>query len=654
MPARPKNQALTYVRRSTHRQETGIHEQLAWAMEEAKRLGVRLDAAPADLDHMVANRLVSFKGIYLDDGISGSDLNRPGFVAFRRDARARPHVSHLFVHMSDRFSRPELAIQAMQLEIELLLAGLTIVFHNRVSEPRERGIHYFEKDILLLFEYTQNGEFLTKLSVRVVQTQLHLSRQGFRTGGFAPYGFIRILVDSQGHELQELPRGTTMRREGCHVRLKPKDLTKIQTWLYILHLYGERHWGLHRIAEHLNDLGIPSPQDGYTRRRNGRPVMNSGQWSQRTVARLIEDATIIGLEEFGRRPSGKHRRWSPEGPRILADSDRSANGTPKTVRQASEDVIVHEGANSTGADPALFQSCQNLRAARRSQRRYVTRCSDPARYPLATRIHDLSKGCGQVLYGRPQRGRGTYLCSRYMRSGGRKCFHNSVDAEAALRFVLEVLRHGLDGCGGRVALRARLQQLAEASGEIESNPAVGELELTERHLATLEAEARTIARNLARAGEDESIYAAIKAEFKANEVERRRVQQKLGQQEQQATTPARTPDEEVEAAMKVLDDVERIASDPSARAEIPQLLRKLNLHLWLNFGQIFRGKRSIRGVTSGILTLGNLSGPPKGDASSSSREPDTDGHPSISPGSFPSFAPYDSCFTIGTSGEPEA
>jgi DNA invertase Pin-like site-specific DNA recombinase len=260
MTARRKSEGRAYVRRSTSKQESGIFEQLAWAVAEASKYAITLDGCSRDLDHMLAHGLQHFKHIYLDDGISGSNVNRPGFIAFRQEALANPAISHLFIHLSDRFARPEQAVQAMQMEIDLVMAGLTLVFANRVSEPRERGVHHFDRDILLLYEYTQNGEFLVKLATRVVQTQLHLARQGYRTGGCAPYGFIRVLVDGQGNEIQELPAGTTMRREGCHVILKPHDMAKIQTWLLILHLYGEKHWGLLRIAHYLNALASISTE----------------------------------------------------------------------------------------------------------------------------------------------------------------------------------------------------------------------------------------------------------------------------------------------------------------------------------------------------------------------------------------------------------
>jgi DNA invertase Pin-like site-specific DNA recombinase len=525
MTARLKNEGSIYLRRSRTRQETGIHEQLKWGIAEAKKYGVRLDAAPEDLDSMVAHGLQHYKSIYLDDGITGSDLTRPGFVAFRRDALANPRISHFFVHISDRFARPEQAVQAMQMEIELLLAGITFVFENRVSEPRERGLHYFERDILLLYEYTQNGEFLTKLATRVVQTQMHLARQGFRTGGNAPYGFIRVLVDATGQEIMELPSGTTVRREGCHVVIKPHDPAKIQMWLYVLHLYGEKRWGFMRICHHLDELGIPSPNAGQPRRFQGQLRPCSSRWCLRTVAWLIANAAIVGESTYGKKSVGEHRRLGLEGPRNLDDTDRGPDGQAKRIWNLKEKQITVPARYEACADKELFETCQSIREERARCHRGTARCPDPGRYPLATRIHDLTEGCGAVLYGRKYRTKAKYLCSTYMRSGGRDCFPNSVDEEAALRFILEVLQQRIQMCGGREALRARLSQLA-AHGQQACSPLGGELELAEQYLGNLEAELKTIGRNLARA-KDENIFAIIQAEYKDKEEEVKRARQQV-------------------------------------------------------------------------------------------------------------------------------
>ena len=329
MSTRPKNDGLVYLRRSTSKQETGIHEQLAWAVAEAAKLGVHLDAQPADLHHMLARGLDRHNAIYLDDGISGSDMLRPAFCQFRRDALERKRVSHLFVHMSGRFARPEQATQAMILETEL------------------------------------------------------------------------------------------------------------------------------------------------------------------TLAELIDDADIIGLVEYGKSSGGTHRRFDGSGPRTLTDADRKPDGEARVVANPKDSLICAPAQVAGPAERELFDACQTQRERRAVARRGITRLSNPGRYPLSLRVHDLTPGCRQPLYGRKDRERLVYVCSKYMRSGAQECHHNSVDAEAALSFVLDALRQ---------------------------------------------------------------------------------------------------------------------RTDPTARGEIPQLLKALNVNLWLRFGELSTRGRRVRGVTSGILTIGD--GPP--------------------------------------------
>ncbi|NQV24736.1 MAG: recombinase family protein [Rhodopirellula sp.] len=303
MSARTKRHALCYLWRSTSKQEMGIHGQLEWALQTACKHEVNLEASPDDIGEMLQRGLKSYRGIRLDDGISGSRLDRPGFVSLRRAALQNSNISHILIHKSDRFARPEQAVQAMAMETELLHAGLTIVFSNRISEPRERGIHYFERDILLLHEYSQNGEFLTQLAERVLAAQIRLAKGGYWTGGTAPYGFVRVLCDAAGNEIMVLDEKTTIRREGCHVRIRADEQNpeRIQTWLRILEWYGVDGWGVQRIANRLNELRIPSPNAGRTREIDGVRRPNSDKWCKKTVKRLIGNQAIIGMAVFGVR-----------------------------------------------------------------------------------------------------------------------------------------------------------------------------------------------------------------------------------------------------------------------------------------------------------------------------------------------------------------
>ncbi len=72
----------------------------------------------------------------------------------------------------------------------------------------------------------------------------------------------------------------------------------------------------------------------------------------------------------------------------------------------------------------------------------------------------------------------------------------------------------------------------------------------------------------------------------------------------------RSPEELVSAAMRQLDDIRRVASDPTARMKIAPALAKLGLQVGLNFCEGTKGKtRKIRRLASGIVMLNDrLSG----------------------------------------------
>ena len=85
--------------------------------------------------------------------------------------------------MPDRFSRTELGSQAMQIEQELVYAGVTVVFSNRVSKPRRKGETYFGEDMQMLYSHMESGDYLNKLAVRVIQTQVGLAKKATGPAG---------------------------------------------------------------------------------------------------------------------------------------------------------------------------------------------------------------------------------------------------------------------------------------------------------------------------------------------------------------------------------------------------------------------------------------------------------------------------------------
>ena len=108
--------------------------------------------------------------------------------------------------------------------------------------------------------------------------------------------------------------------------------------------------------------------------------------------------------------------------------------------------------------------------------------NNPDRYPLSTRIIDLTDGCGSTLHGRKSGERLIYGCGRYVNSGGAECHHNTVDADAMLKHVLDALVECVTKAGGEAPdeedaalplLRRRIEELDQdrESGSVSTSRA---------------------------------------------------------------------------------------------------------------------------------------------------------------------------------------
>jgi hypothetical protein len=82
-----------------------------------------------------------------------------------------------------------------------------------------------------------------------------------------------------------------------------------------------------------------------------------------------------------------------------------------------------------------FETLQLQMSQRAQTQRGVRRSSDPAKYPLSTRVVDLTNGCGSIMYDathpatKPKETVSTpyYKCGRNLNS--KECFPNKVNGE---------------------------------------------------------------------------------------------------------------------------------------------------------------------------------------------------------------------------------
>jgi hypothetical protein len=462
MKSRPKNRALMYDRRSDDGQESSLQQQFDWAKASSEAIGVPFRGTYADIEEMQRRRLHHLQDIYLDDAISGGDLTRPGFRTFLKDAITDPTVSHVFAFKRDRLARPQDLLEMMQIEHQLISSGVTLVTHDKIHTPEDLKANEMMYLISGLIEYQEHGKFSPRLGDRIVFVQQSMAARGLSTGGRAPYGFCRALVGPNDEFVQWLEDGENVRRTGHHVRFLPRDGVKIGVWCMILEWRATGE-SCKRIAARLNEMGIPSPDAGRVRRDHGSTHRVLGKWHPNTVRDLCANPIIAGIKEYGRRSEGRYRRVGVGGPRELEEHDLRPDGQPKLLENPEEVRVRGASGGDAVFDPARWQALQPKKAPiEEVRRRNGQKANNPDRYPLSTRVVDLTEGCGSVMHGIPYGEKLKYVCGRYYNSGYTECDHNTVEAAAVTSMLIDALVELIQKAGGRDAIRERLLTKARA------------------------------------------------------------------------------------------------------------------------------------------------------------------------------------------------
>ncbi len=608
MPARAPSEARCYLRRSSAKQESSLEMQLEYVLAAARQHGVRLRASPADLAHMQAKRLTEYKDIFLDDAVSGTRTKRPAFDAMITKLKAEPTISHLFVHKRDRLGRPRSPLSMMMVEEDLKSAGVTIVTSEGVIVAGARGPEALGQSLTSLVGYYESGEFSRKLSERVVTRHIELAIQGYSTGGIPPYGFGRFLEKPDG-TLVEIPMHQRLTERNCHIRFLPNDEQRIKTWIWMLERL-EAGWSTKRVAQRLNELGIPTRDAGRTRRDNGVEHEVSGKWHESTVYALATNPIIIGVKEYGRYSEGVHHRAQAAGFRPVSEDELLMDGSGKTIENDVSDRIRAAAGFAAQFDPDRWHRLQANLKARGTSQRGKRKAHDPAAYPLTPCVFDLTCNCGGIMHGVVRKDRGVgrplYRCSIYTKTQGAKCNHNNIDAEALLQFTARTLVTLMRRAAGkdklRAAVTARIREMQKAP------PSPDEAILAEL-LARVERLRQKVAQAPKRILEedDDELRAALRAGFRELQKELAAAEKALADAEKRM--PHREPptnvEAEVEKAMALMDRIEAVCADPAAREDLNRLIQDLGVRIGLTFREGRRNNRPVRVLQGGIVAFGN-------------------------------------------------
>jgi len=604
MTKRPeRGSALFYHRDSEGNSRLVPPQYVEWGQRESVRLGVTFSGTPAAISAMIESGRAVDGDLFIDFGISGNLLRRPGLDAFRARAINDSTVTHLLVPRRDRIARPANPNDGLEIERELRTAGLTLVFMDGMTlGPTPRGADLdLGEQIVGLVDYHNSGRFRRELAEKQVYSQIKLATLGFSIGGEPPYGFRRWLAAADGTPKRELEDHETVHLPGHHVIWRPTATEEMKVVLRILDLIVTIPAA--RIARMLNVEGIPSPNAGRVRARNGVKVETSGEWTQNTVRNVAVNPLLIAVWEYGRHSEGDQRRLTPTGPRALGEGDFHPDGKPKTVINSDDQIIRTPAKSEAVTTQENFDRIREVIEARGRHMRGKPRTRGQSPNPLGGRIYDMN--CGWLMYRNAKRKKWCYGCGLYQNSQAKCCRHNLVEGEKASRFVLACLRQRLLNPSTLSKLKGRLQELATA--EPGEDPGQRQVESDRIELVALRRKVEKVAENmaLAESREERDATAAVFRKLKDQEsaLERRIASQR-------SASPQAEPQQQVEAALGTLERLtESITNGTVDWSVIGGAFNHTNAKLYLRFSEVEKGRTKINVPAGGVVTFGSTSPP---------------------------------------------
>jgi site-specific DNA recombinase len=359
---------------------------------------------------------LSESDIYIDDGWSGKDLNRPALTRLREDARAGL-VDCVLVTKLDRFSRNlrdtvNLCLGEWQDEAE---PGRHVALKS-ITEPFDTHTDFGRMVFGLLAMFAEFER--RRIAERTWSGKMSRAEAGRNAGHRPAYGF----------RLVEAPEG-----KGSLFEVVPEEAEVIRR-ICDLYLQG---MGDQQVARRLNEDGL--------RFRGGK------LWMAQHVARILGNPLICGRYAYGRRTVG------PGGATMQL---------PESEWVLSKDMAVPEPI----LPPDLFERIRQERSGRRSRGRR------PAVFSLLSgllRCGLCGSACGVKTCG-PGAPYRYYRCLQRKQSGTIACTQPNIRADELDAQVEEALVAVLAASAGELSQMLRHQadlrrtELAERLKDLEN------------------------------------------------------------------------------------------------------------------------------------------------------------------------------------------
>ena len=311
--SKPTAQAAMYIR-------TAMYVRLS--VEDNSHRGNSIENQQLVLnDYLAEKPELKVYDTYIDNGLSGTNFNRPSFQRMLSDIEAG-QIDCVIVKDLSRLGR-NFIDTSYYIEQYFFTRNIRfIAVTDQFDTANPDNIH---GGIMLPLKNMINEAYALDIGKKIKAQQRQAMRDGEFVGGRAPYGYKKAPDNCHKLIIDEEPA---------------KAVRQIFQWAY-------NNVAISEITRRLNDAGIATPSHykqatGELKHQN---LIGNGKWQTRTILRILDSPVYTGDLVQGRTKTVDHTQ-------LRADTDNYI-----TVRNTHEAIISHD----------IFDEVQRIRLQSRRE-----------------------------------------------------------------------------------------------------------------------------------------------------------------------------------------------------------------------------------------------------------------------------------------------
>lgn len=344
------------------------------------------------LDYVNENDELDLVDVYIDDGFSGTDSDRPDFQRMLTDIRSKK-INCVIVKDLSRLGRNYIEVGNY---LEQIFPNFNVRFIS-LGDSLDSYKSPSDMDSLIVpFKNLINDNYCRESSEKIRKVFDMKRKKGEFIGAFAPYGYIkdennynRIIIDEEAADI----------------------VRSIFKWFV---------GGMSKlsITRKLNSLGIPSPsvykkQKGMKYRCN-RDKFGDSPWCSNSVTSILKNEVYIGNMVQGRFKVKSYK-------------------IHKQVKQPEDKWFIVKNTHKAIIDKETFIKAQQIQ-------KLNTRIS-----PKKDKVYMFSGlircgNCGKAMVRKKSGKYIYYICSTYKNSCGTHCCKNTINHKVLNKVLLKIIR----------------------------------------------------------------------------------------------------------------------------------------------------------------------------------------------------------------------